>query len=603
MFQNFRVQGGPEFGARNLPKLRAELSARGLDGFLVPHEDEYQNEYLPECNERLMWVCGFTGSAGAGVVMTDTAAAFVDGRYTLQVRAQVDNALFSYERLENGGVAAWLSANVKKGQKIGYDPKLHASSALTKLRAAVTKAGGTLVAQDTNPIDAAWDDRPSAPTALVTIQPLDLAGETHADKRTRIAGVLKDKGADAALITAPASIAWLLNIRGGDVQCTPLPLSTAIIKSDGHVDLFINPAKLTDDVRTHLGNHVSLHDEPAINDALSGLRGQTVIVDPNVSSNWYAAQLEAAGASVLSAQDPVALPKACKNKAEISGTIEAHKRDGAALVHFLHWLDTTAQSGKVDEIDAATELERFRAKTGVLKDLSFESISGAGSNGAIVHYRVSDATTKKLEPGSLFLIDSGGQYVDGTTDVTRTVPIGKPSQEMRERFTLVLKGHIALAVVRFPGGTTGSNLDVLARMALWAQGLDYDHGTGHGVGVFLGVHEGPQRISKAPNTVALKPGMIVSNEPGYYKTGGYGIRIENLQYVTEPADIAGGERPMMGFANLTWAPLHKALIDKQILSAAEQAYIDAYHAEVWDHLKNRVTGEARDWLENACLPL
>ncbi|WP_371395435.1 aminopeptidase P family protein [Fretibacter rubidus] len=603
MFQNFLVQGGPDFGQRNLPKLRAELSARGLDGFLVPHEDEYQNEYLPDCNERLMWVSGFTGSAGAAVVMADKAAVFVDGRYTIQLAAQVDADMFDYKRLEDNGVVNWLLETVSAGQKIGYDPKLHATSALNKLRKAVEKAGGALVAQDSNPIDTAWADRPAPPVTPVVIQPLDLAGEDHPSKRTRIAADIKDKGADAAVITAPASIAWLLNIRGGDVQCTPLPLSTAIIKSDGRVDLFINPAKLSDPVRVHLGNQVSLYEEDALAAALSDMTGQTVLVDPNVSSNWYVATLESAGAKVLSAQDPVALPKACKNSAEIAGTTEAHKRDGAALVEFLYWLDTTAQSGHVDEIDAATELERARAATGVLKDLSFETISGAGSNGAIVHYRVSEATTKKLSPGSLFLVDSGGQYVDGTTDVTRTVPIGTPTDEMAERFTLVLKGHIALATVRFPKGTTGSNLDALARMALWAKGLDYDHGTGHGVGAFLGVHEGPQRISKAPNSVALKPGMIVSNEPGYYKTDGYGIRIENLQYVHAPTDIEGGERPMMGFKTLTLAPLHRALIKTDMLSAAEHRYIDDYHASVWDSLKDRVDGDVLSWLEASCQPL
>lgn len=604
MFQNFRVQGGPDFGRRNLPKLRAVLAAQGLHGFIIPHEDAYQNEYLPDCNERLMWASGFTGSAGAAVVMADTAAVFVDGRYTLQVGAQVDEALFEFKRLENSGLANWLRENVEKGQIIGFDPKLHASAALIKLRGAVEGAGGTLRAVKDNPIDSAWDDRPAPPRTPLRVQPLDLAGESHSDKRARIAKAVSDKGADAALITAPASIAWLLNIRGSDVMCTPLPLSTAVIKSDGQVDLFIHPDKITDEARAHLGNQVTLHDEDALPDALAAMKGASVIVDPNVSAHWYAAALESAGATVISAPDPVALPKACKNKAELAGTIEAHKRDGAALVHFLHWLDTTAQDGSVDEIIAATTLEQFRAKTGVLQDLSFESISGAGANGAIVHYRVSEATTKRLEPGSLFLIDSGGQYVDGTTDVTRTVPIGTPTNEMRERFTLVLKGHIALASVRFPKGTTGSNLDVLARMALWAKGLDYDHGTGHGVGVFLGVHEGPQRISKAPNTVALQAGMIVSNEPGYYKTGGYGIRIENLQYVTEPSDIEGGERPMMGFANLTLAPLHKALIDVKMLSQTERDYIDRYHRTVWDKLAPRIDdASVKDWLKTACAPL
>lgn len=603
MIQNFDVQGGPDFGRRNLPKLRAALKAENLDGFLVPHEDEYQNEYLPDCNERLMWVCGFTGSAGAAVVMQDKAAVFVDGRYTLQVGAQVDESLFEYKRLEDKGVTTWLTNNVKPGQTLGYDPRLHSPTALKALTAATEKASGKLAALDINPIDTAWEDRPAAPLSTVTVQPMTYAGESHDDKRARIADILKDKNADAALITAPASIAWLLNIRGGDVMCTPLPLSTAIIKSDGHVDLYINPAKITDAVRAHLGNHVTLRTEDALEAGLKDLSGKSVIADPSISSAWYFNTLEAADANIIRAQDPVALPKACKNAAEIAGTTAAHIRDGAALINYLHWLDTEAQSGDFDEIAAAQKLEAFRAETGLLRDLSFESISGAGANGAIVHYRVSKATTAKLERGSLFLIDSGGQYMDGTTDVTRTVPIGEATAEMKERFTLVLKGHIALARVRFPEGTTGSNLDALARMALWAKGLDYDHGTGHGVGVFLGVHEGPQRISKAPNTVKLQPGMIVSNEPGYYKTGGYGIRIENLQYVTEPADIPGGERPMMGFENLTLAPIHKDLVDLDLLTPDERDWLNGYHRDVLSKTGPLVEGDVHAWLEKACAAL
>ncbi|MEP3889866.1 MAG: aminopeptidase P family protein [Hellea sp.] len=603
MIQNFEVQGGPEFGQKNLPKLRLALKKLGLDGFLVPHEDEYQNEYLPDCNERLMWVSGFTGSAGAAIVMTDNAAMFVDGRYTLQVGAQVDNDLFTYEKLESGGVAAWLKANTKAGQVIGYDPRLHSPSALETFRKATALSGASLKALSVNPIDAAWDDRPAKPTAPLSIQPLSLAGESHNDKRASIGKAIAAQNADAALITSPASIAWLLNIRGGDVMCTPLPLSTVIVKSNGQVDLFVKPEKLTDAVRSHLGNDVSIRNEEDIADGLNALKGQTIIADPAVSSAWYFEALKEAGAKVLKAQDPVALPKACKNTSELAGSTEAHKRDAVPLIKFLHWLDTVAQSGQVDEIDAAGQLEHFRHETGQLKDLSFESISGAGSNGAIVHYRVSKATTKKLGKGSLFLIDSGAQYQDGTTDVTRTVPIGTPDAEMRQRFTLVLKGHIALATVRFPVGTTGSNLDVLARYALWQHGLDYDHGTGHGVGVYLGVHEGPQRISKMPNKVALKPGMIVSNEPGYYKTGGYGIRIENLQYVTEAAAIKGGERKMLGFENLTLAPLHKDLIELSLLTAAERDYINGYHADVWGKIGGQVEGDVKAWLKEACAPL
>ena len=603
MIQNFEVQGGPQYGRDNLPKLRAVLSAAGLDGFLIPHEDEYNNEYLPDCNERLMWACGFTGSAGAAIVLKDKAAVFVDGRYVIQVRSQVDESLYEYQRLENRGQVSWLKANVKSGDKIGYDPRLHSPAALNALKDAITLAGGELVGLDENPIDGAWRDRPAEPVTPVIVQPENLAGESHENKRKRIGKDIAAQKADAALITAPASIAWLLNIRGGDVMCTPLPLSTAILKADGHVDLYIKPEKISDKIRTHLGNAVTLHEESALINGLNSLKGQNVIADPGVTSAWYFDRLKAVGAEIINAQDPIAIPKATKNKAEIAGTTEAHKRDGAVITRFLHWLDTEAQSGTYDEIQAAQMLEQFRHETGALRDLSFETISGAGSNGAVVHYRVSKATVNKLAKGNLYLVDSGGQYVDGTTDITRTVPIGTPTEDMKRMNTLVLKGHIALSVVRFPKGTTGSNLDALARMALWAQGFDYDHGTGHGVGVFLGVHEGPQRISKAPNKIELCPGMIVSNEPGFYKDGEYGIRIENLQYVTEATPIEGGERPMHGFQYVTLAPLHKGLINKEMLSTDEIAWINEYHANVWTEISPRVEGEVKDWLKAACAPI
>ena len=603
MIQTFDVQGGPEFGRRNLPPLREQMKAKGLDAFIVPHEDEYQNEYVPEALDRLLWATGFTGSAGAMVVRLDDAAMFTDGRYTLQVRAQVDPKLFAYHALEGGGVATWLKDNVRKGEVVGYDPKLHSPKAVKSLREAVESAGGSLKAVSGNPVDAAWADRPALPTAKLSVQPDAVAGQSAADKRATIAGELQSRGADATVITSPASIAWLYNIRGGDVACTPLPLSTSIFHADGTSELYINAAKLSDDVRSHLGNSVSVRDEEALEDGLKTLSGKKVSVDPGTTSAWFVDVLETAGAEVIAKDDPVALPKATKNAAEIAATTEAHRRDAVPLIRFLHWLDTDAQSGEVDEITAAMKLEAFRRDTGVLKDISFPSITGAGSNGAIVHYRVSTATNAKLERGSLFLIDSGAQYSDGTTDVTRTLPIGEPTQEMRERFTLVLKGHIAMAVIRFPRGTTGSNLDVLARQPLWMAGLDYDHGTGHGVGVYLGVHEGPQRISKAPNTVAPKPGMIVSNEPGYYKEGEYGIRIENLQYVTKPTPIDGGEREMMGFETLTLAPIHRDLIVVEMLTDAERDYVDAYHARVLEEVGLELDGEVRKWLEGQCAPL
>ncbi|PHR92094.1 MAG: X-Pro aminopeptidase [Robiginitomaculum sp.] len=603
MIQNFNVQGGPEFGQKNLPKLRAALTKTGLDGFLIPHEDEYNNEYLPDCNERLMWATGFTGSAGAAVVLTNKAAVFIDGRYTLQVRAQVDEALYSYIRIENAGVASWLKEHTPKGAKIGFDSRLHSPDALVSLRLAIEGAGGELCRVDQNPIDLAWTDRPAPPKAELTIQPLALAGVDHALKRSQIGEAIGEKGADAALITSPSSIAWLLNIRGGDVMCSPLPLASLLINVDGSVELFIDPDKVTDEVRAHFGNQVSISEESKLASRLGDLRGKTVMVDPSTSAAFMFDTLTESGANIVRAMDPIALPKARKNAAEIQGTTEAHIRDGAAVTKFLHWLATQAQDGSVDEILAAQTLEKFRADTGLLKDLSFESISGAGSNGAIVHYRVSKATTKTLEPGSLFLIDSGGQYVDGTTDITRTVPIGTPSDEMRKCFTLVLKGHIALSMVRFPVGTTGHALDSLARMALWAYGLDYDHGTGHGVGAYLGVHEGPQRIAKSPCSTPLDPGMIVSNEPGYYKTGAFGIRIENLQYVTELAAIEGGERLMMGFHTLTLAPIDTSLIVKDMLSPDEINWLNAYHVRVLDEIGPLVEGEVRDWLSRECAAL
>lgn len=600
MIQNFDVQGGPEFGRRNVPKLRGAMAAQNLDGFLIPHEDEYQNEYLPDCNERLMWASGFTGSAGAAIVTMDDAAMFVDGRYTLQVRAQVDGDIFTYDTLESGGMANWIKTKAADGMRIGYDARLHSPSGMAAINKAAKAAGAIMVSVENNPIDAAWDDRPDAPLTPLVVQPLDLAGESHADKRARIGRIIENAGADCAVLTSPSCVAWLLNIRGGDVMCTPLPLSSVILHGGGTAELYVHPEKVTDDIRAHLGNSVVIRDEDMLTAGLAGLSGKTVWVDPATASAHLFETLKEAGASLYAATDPVMLPKAAKNSAEIAGTTAAHIRDGAAVTRFLHWLATDGQSGDYDEIQAAQKLEQFRAQLPGLKDLSFETISGAGSNGAFCHYRVNTDTNLKLEQGSLYLVDSGGQYQDGTTDITRTVAIGEPTAEMRWRFTLVLKGHIALAAIRFPAGTTGSNLDALARMALWNQGLDYDHGTGHGVGAYLGVHEGPQRISKAPNKVALLPGMIVSNEPGYYKTGGYGIRIENLQYVHEAREISGGERAMLGFETLTYAPIDRRLVDIDILTDTERDWLNGYHADVWDKIGPIVTGDVKAWLKTAC---
>jgi Xaa-Pro aminopeptidase len=604
MRQTFNETTDRSFGPRHVPLIRQAMAEQGLDGFLVPHEDEHQNEYLPAANDRLAWATGFTGSAGAAVILKDKAAVFVDGRYTLQVRDQVDAATFEIRDLVEGGVPAYLEAATAKGQVLGYDPRLHSPDALDRLRAAAAKTGAQLKPVDPNPLDLAWGAaRPGQPQAPVVAHPLQYAGDDSATKRAKVGGDVKAKGADAAVITAPASIAWLFNVRGGDVIRSPLPLGQAILNSDGTARLFLDPAKVTEDLPAWLGNQVTLETPDDLPRALADLAGKKVLVDPGQSSAWYFEALKASGAGIVRGDDPCALPRACKSKVEIAGTTEAHARDGVALANFLHWLATDGQVNPPDEIEAVTKLEGFREATGALKDLSFDTIAGAASNGAIVHYRPTERLNKRTDHGALLLVDSGAQYLDGTTDVTRTVAIGDPSREMAERFTLVLKGHLALAAIRFPHGTTGSALDVLARAPLWAQGLDYDHGTGHGVGVYLGVHEGPQRISKLPNFVALQPGMILSNEPGYYKEGAYGIRIENLQYVTEAAPIPGGERPMHRFETLTLAPIDRRLIVVEMLTPAERAQMDAYHARVLAVVGPRVEPVVRAWLEEVCAPL
>jgi Xaa-Pro aminopeptidase len=603
MRQTFDESTDPGFGPRHVPLIRAAMARQGLDGFLVPHEDEHQNEYLPAANDRLAWASGFTGSAGAGVILRDRAAVFVDGRYTLQVRDQVDQGVFEIRDLVEGGVPAYLET-ANKGAVIGYDARLHSPQALDGLKAAAAKAGAALKPVAINPIDEAWGaQRPAQPAAPVVPQPVKYAGEESASKRARVGSAIAAFGADAAVITAPASIAWLFNIRGGDVIRSPLPLSQAVLRADGTARLFLDPAKVTGELPAWLGNQVSLEDPEALDSALAELTGLKVVVDPAQSSAWYFDTLVAAGAEVVRAMDPCTLPRACKNPVEIAGTIEAHKRDGAALTRFLHWLATEGQVSPPDEKEAVAKLEAFREATGVLKDLSFDTIGAANGHGALPHYRPTERSNERATMGSLLLVDSGGQYLDGTTDVTRTVAIGEPTAEMVTRNTLVLKGHLAIARLRFPAGTTGSAIDAFARASLWSHGLDYDHGTGHGVGVYLGVHEGPQRISKAPNTIALQPGMIVSNEPGYYKDGEYGIRIENLEVVMPAEAVGTGDRPMHRFHALTLAPIDRRLVDKGLLSAEEIAQFDAYHARVVAEIGPRVEPEVRAWLEEVCAPL
>lgn len=604
MRQTYEEVGGPAIGRSNLPLVRKQMKVQGLDGFYLPHEDAYQNEYLPDGADRLAWATGFSGSAGAAFLFMKSAMVFVDGRYTLQAKSQLDGRLFTFLDLSDPGPFDWLRTQNFSGLTIGYDANLVSINALKKLEDAAKATGVRLVAVKSNPVDQAWSNQPGEPLAMVVPHDLAFAGESHESKRKRIAQTVKAAGADALVVPSPASIAWLFNIRGGDVKCSPLPLGRAILHNDATAEIFLRSEKVNDELLNHLGPDVVVRPIGELERRLKKLSGKTVMIDPDVATAWFANVIKEAGAFMIEASDPIALPRARKNTTEIAGAKRAHIRDGAALVRFLMWLDgREAQSGAVTEIDAANRLEAFREEGQGLKDLSFESIAGAGANGAVVHYRVNEKTNRKLAKGGLFLIDSGGQYLDGTTDVTRTVAIGEPTQEMRERYTLVLKGHIALATVRFPKGTTGSSLDVLARVALWERGLDYDHGTGHGVGSYLGVHEGPQRIAKPPNTVALEPGMIVSNEPGYYKTDAYGIRIENLQFVTEPADIPGGDRPMMGFETLTLAPLDRKLIEPGMLSPTEWRWVDDYHARVLSVLSDRLVAAEHEWLIRACAPL
>ncbi|MGQ3374078.1 MAG: aminopeptidase P family protein [Caulobacteraceae bacterium] len=603
MRQTYDETTDPSFGARHLPRVRARMAEQGLDGMLVPHEDEHQNEYLPAANDRLAWISGFTGSAGAGVVLKDRAAVFADGRYTVQVRAQVDAGQFEILDLVEGGVPAYLE-KAPKGAVIGYDPRLHSPDALAVLKRAVARAGAELKPVEVNPVDQAWaDERPAQPAAPVVPHEDRYAGESSASKRARIGEAVRKAGADATVLTAPSSIAWLFNVRGGDVIRTPLPLSQAIVKADGSARLFIDPRKVTNELPGWLGDAVTVETPEALEAALGAMAGQKVLIDPGQSSAWYFDRLEAAGATVVRGMDPCTLPRATKNPVEIEGSRQAHIRDGAALARFLHWVDTTAQAELPDERVVAETLERFREETGALKDLSFDTIAGAGPNGALPHYKPVTRTIRKIENGSLLLVDGGGHYLDGTTDVTRTMAIGAPTADQKRMFTLVLKGHIAMATVRFPAGTTGHQLDALARLPMWMQGFDYDHGTGHGVGSYLGVHEGPQRIAKAVNTQPLLTGMILSNEPGYYREGHWGIRIETLQVVTEPAPIPGGERPMHGFEQLTFAPIDRKLIDVALLTPDERAYVDAYHAETLTKVGPLLDGEAKTWLETVCAPL
>jgi Xaa-Pro aminopeptidase len=602
-----------------LDALRRELKARGLDGFVVPISDEHMSEYVGGYAQRLAWLTGFGGSAGTAVVLTDetrepAAAIFVDGRYTLQVRDQVDGRFYAYESVPQTSVAKWLGEHAPEGAKIAYDPWLHGKGWVAAVTKALKDRAAELVPVESNPIDAIWEDRPAPSAAPALVHEDRFAGRPSEAKRAAVAEWLAEKKLDAVVISALDSIAWLLNIRGSDVDRTPVTLSYVIARADGTADLFMDEAKVTPELRAHLGNAVRIAPRDRFLAALAELKSKRVAVDPDNAVQAIFSALDAAGAEVVEERDPTVLPKACKNEAERAGQRAAQARDGAAEVRFLHWLSVEAPQGGIDEITAAEKLHQFRRDTGDLRDLSFDTISGAGPNGAVVHYRVSEETNRTLEPSSVYLVDSGGQYPDGTTDITRTVWIGaqgdnggEPPAEVKDRFTRVLKGMIALARAVFPKGTKGSQLDSLARQFLWTAGLDYQHGTGHGVGSFLAVHEGPQRIAKSSGAQAgteqeLLPGMILSDEPGYYKTGEYGIRIENLLLVEE-REIAGAEGEFLGFETLTLVPIERALVARELLSDEEIAWWNAYHARVLAVVGPLVDGDAKAWLERQCQPL
>lgn len=592
-----------------LDALRKELERRGLDGFVVPISDEHISEYVGAYAQRLAWLTGFGGSAGTVAVLRDKAAIFVDGRYTLQVRDQVDGKLYEYKSVPQDSLGEWIVANAAQGARIGFDPWLHTHGWARGVGKQLADAGAELVAVESNPIDAVWQDRPAPSSAPAIVHDDAVAGRSSAEKRSEVAAWLKANKLDAAVISALDSVAWLLNIRGADVDRTPVALSYVIAHADGTAELFIAPEKVTPELVRHLGNAVTVRPRAEFEAALGSFGGKRVAVDPNYGVAAIFDALEAGGARPVAERDPTILPKAVKNPVEQQGHRNAQARDGAAIARFLHWLSVEAPKGGETELSAAARLEAFREETGLLKDLSFDTISAAGPHAAIPHYRVDEDSNLPIEPGSIFLVDSGGQYADGTTDITRTVWVGpgEPSAEQKDRFTRVLKGHIALAEQTFPTGTIGAQLDTLARMFLWQAGVDYAHGTGHGVGSFLAVHEGPQRIAKARGGQAgtdqeLMAGMILSNEPGYYKSGAYGIRIENLVLVEERS-IEGAEGDWLGFETLTLAPIDKTLVDRSLLSASDAAWWNAYHARVREVLAPQLDGEALAWLEDVCAPL
>ena len=595
----------PNAGKSRLKALRDELKRQKIDGFIVPHSDEHQGEYLPVRAERLAWLTGFTGSAGFAVILAKKAALFVDGRYTLQVRNQADSSLYSFSHLSEQPPAQWAAENLPKNTRLGYDPWLLTPHQVTRFQQACRTAGATLVVIKNNSIDAIWTEQPPPPVSPAKALPNSFTGKSAANKRKQISRQIAQNLADATVLTAPDSICWLLNIRGGDVPYSPLVLCFAILRTDASLDLFIDQRKLDASVIRHLGDNVRIHAVDKLGPALDTLGKQNKVVQLSKDSvpAWIYDRLSKAKARIIAGADPCQGAKSEKTATELDGIRAAHRRDGVALTRFLAWLSIHGPQGSVTEMKAADVLEGFRRENKHFQGLSFPTISGAGPNGAIVHYKVTPKTNRQLNSGSLYLVDSGGQYLDGTTDVTRTVAIGKPTAKMREHFTRVLKGHIALGSARFPKGTSGAQLDILARQSLWQAGLDYDHGTGHGVGHFLNVHEGPQRISKAPSTVALEPGMVISNEPGYYKTGSYGIRIENLVTVFEQQSGKKNAKDILAFETLTLAPIDLNLVDSSLLNRDEKKWLNNYHSRVQKIISPLVDMTTRRWLKNATKPI
>ena len=587
-----------------LSLLRAELKSQKLAGYIIPRQDEFQGEYVSAYAERLKWLTGFAGSWGLAIVTTKKAAIFVDGRYTVQVREQVDTKLITPKHLVDEPPTNWIAANFKKGDRLGFDPWLTTASEAKRFADACTKIGAKLVPVSKNLIDKIWADQPTRPQNPLSVQPLQFAGRSVKDKLADMAKALSKAGADSAVLAEPSSVSWVLNIRGGDVPFTPVVLAYAVIHKKGKAELFIEKGKLPEDVQAHLKTTTIIRKPEEFTKTLKSLgkKKSSVLIDPSSAPDVVQNALKASGAKIVEGTDPCTMPKASKNASELNGARAAQLRDGVALSRYLHWLSVEAPKGQLTEASAATRLTAFRKDTGVLLDLSFSTISASGPNAAIPHYHVDPDNCRAISNNEIYLIDSGGQYQDGTTDVTRTVIVGQPTMEMKDRFTRVLKGMIAISTICFPKGTTGAHIDVLARAALWKAGLDFDHGTGHGVGSYLSVHEGPARISKAGHVV-LQPGMILSNEPGYYKAGHFGIRIENLLIVKEPAEIVGGERPMLSFETLTFAPIDRNLIDTKLLTREELQWLDAYHAKVLRDVGNQMDGAAAEWMKSACAAL